>query len=84
MPSVIKKFSAILAVFFWFSSLALWRYFASYRGAKYQPEIGRIYPLKTHGSITYLTANEHYLLYGFIYFGALFFLATVIMHFLKR
>jgi hypothetical protein len=39
-------------------------YFDSHRPRVYQPEEGRVFPLETHGSIVYLTAGEHYFLYG--------------------
>jgi hypothetical protein len=61
---MIKIVSGVLAVGLWFSSFFLWVYYNSHRPTVYHPEDGRIFPLETHGTIVYLTATEHYLLYG--------------------
>ncbi len=77
-------FSAILALCFWFLSFFVWRYLsangahsASLRGTK-------MYTLDTHGSIVYLTAGQHYLLYGLIVAGAALFLVTALLGYWGR
>lgn len=48
-----------------------------------EPKIGKIYQLNTHGSIVYLTSNEHYFLYSLIFAGIVFFLLTIVFHYVE-
>jgi hypothetical protein len=79
-----KLLSGIAALGFWFSSFFVWMYLDAHRSAISQPENGRVFPLNTHGAVVYLTAGEHYLLYGLIGFGVFFFLVTALLHFRER
>jgi hypothetical protein len=73
-----KVVSGVLALVFWSSSFVVWMYFASSRPRTYLPEVGRTFPLNSHGSIVYLTFGEYYLLYGLMAAGiGLFFLSAV-------
>jgi hypothetical protein len=82
--NALKTLSGIAALCFWFSSFFVWRHFDASRSKIDQSESGRIFPLDTHGSVVYLTAREHYFLYGLIAFGAAFFVLTVFLYFLGR
>jgi len=84
MWKIIKIVSAVLAVAFWFSSFFVWMYYDSHRPKVYMSEDGRIFPLNTHGSIVYLSANEHYFLYGLMAAGIVFFMLAVISYFIDR
>lgn len=82
--SVLKVISAIVALLFWFLSFFVWKYFDHHRSTIAQPGAGRTYPLSTHGSVVYLTAGEHYFLYGLIGSGAFFFLLAAGFYCLRR
>lgn len=84
MANALKVIAGILALCFWFSSFAVWEYFDSHEPTDADPRSGRIFPLNTHGSVVYLTADEHRLLYGLIYLGAVFFLLTVVSFYLEK
>jgi hypothetical protein len=63
-------------------------YFAREHYALSRPRIadqatGQVYPLNTHGSISYLTAGEQHLLWALMASGIVFLLATAILHFAK-
>jgi hypothetical protein len=76
-----KLAAAAVALVCWFSSFLVWNFYAGHRTSTNEPDAGRIHPLNTHGSVVYLTSGEHYLLYGVIAGGVVFFLLTVAMHF---
>jgi hypothetical protein len=76
--------SSILALCFWLSSLFTWKYFDGNRSTTAQPELGRIYPLRTHGSVVYLTCDEHYFLYSLIFISVAMFLFVVISHIFEK
>jgi hypothetical protein len=80
----LKLLSGIAALCFWFSSFFVWLHFDTYGSTIAEPESGRVFQLNTHGSVVYLTAGEHNLLYGLIVAGVMFFLFTVILHLLER
>lgn len=77
----LKLISGILALGFWFSSFFVWKYFDAHGLRTPDPQIGKIYPLVTHGSITYLTFGEHYFLYGLIFAGIVLFLLTIFFYY---
>jgi hypothetical protein len=78
---LLKLISGLLALGFWFSSFFLWKYFDAHRLRTPDPESGKIYPLETHGSIVYLTSREHYFLYGLLLAGTVFFVFTIVFHY---
>jgi hypothetical protein len=80
--NTLKLISGALALCFWFSSFFVWKYFDAYLMKTANPESGRIYPLRTHGSVVYLTSGEHYFLYGLIFFGIVFFLLTIVFNYI--
>ncbi len=82
MWKTIKVVSAILAVGFWFSSFSVWMYYNFHRPKTYMPENGRTFPLDTHGSVVYLTAGEHYFLYGLMAAGVGFALLAALSYFM--
>ena len=73
--------SGLLTLCFWFSSIYVWKYFDSNCSTMLQPEVGRVHPLNTHGSVVYLTSLEHFFLYGLIFASVILFLLTVVLHF---
>jgi hypothetical protein len=77
-----KIVSGVLGIAFWNLSVFVWMYFDSHRPKIYMAEDGRIFPLNSHGSIVYLTAGEHYFLYGLMAAGIGFFLLCVICYFI--
>ena len=81
---MLKVISGVLALCFWFASFFLWKYFDAHETTVSEPESGRIYPLKTHGSVVYLTSVEHYFLYGLIYAGIALFLLTIVFYFIEN
>ncbi|WP_146084120.1 hypothetical protein [Xanthomonas albilineans] len=78
---IFKNVLGVLALVFWFSSFFLWEYYSSHGSRYFKPEVGRVYPLNTHGAISYLTSNEHYILYGTMAAGALFAVLSSIIYF---
>lgn len=84
MWKTIKKVSAGLAIVSWFSSFLVWTYYDLHRPKTYMPKDGRIFPLDTHGSVVYITASEHYFLYGLIVLAVILFAITVLSYFNDR
>lgn len=82
--NMFKLVSAILALCFWFSSFFVWRYFSAHGGHSASAGGAKMYPLDTHGSIVYITAGQHYLLYGLIVAGAALFLVTALLGYFGR
>ena len=80
--NTLKLISGILALCFWFSSFFVWKYFDAHRVTTAEPQSGRIYPLSTHGSVVYLNSVEHYVLYGLIITGIVFFLLTIVLYYI--
>jgi len=83
MMRALKVLSGIAALCFWFSGFFTWIHFDASRSKIAEPESGRVIQLNTHGSVVYLTAGEHYFLYGLIVVGIVFFLLTVVLHLLE-
>jgi hypothetical protein len=79
---MLKLVFGVLALCSWFASFFLWKYFDAHRTRVAQPDNGRVYSLNTHGSVVYLTSGEHYFVYSLIGAGIVFFLLTILLHYL--
>lgn len=79
----LKILSGVLALGCWFSWFFLWKYFDAHKPDTPEPSKGMIYPLNTHGSIVYITQNEHYALYGLIVAAIAFFLLVVVFRLIE-
>lgn len=75
-----KRISGVLGLCFWMASCALWYRYALTRPAIRQPGAGRVYSLNTHGTVVYLTSQEHFLLYFLMVTGAVFLFLAVGLH----
>jgi len=82
MWKIMKVVSGAFALVFWSSSFVVWIYFASSGPRTYLPEVGRTFPLNSHGSVVYLTFGEHCLLYGLMAAGIALFFLSVVCYFL--
>ena len=79
-----KLVFAVLALFFWFSSFFVWKYYGKHECRTCQIETGRVYMLNSHGSIVYLTAGQHYFLFGLMAAGVGFFIMTGVVYFIGK
>lgn len=61
----------------------VWMYYDSHKPKAYMPSEGSTFPLDTHGSVVYLTAGEHYFLYGLMTAGIEFALLAAFSYFMS-
>jgi hypothetical protein len=75
--TIIGRCVAILALTLWLCFCGLYVYMDFSRPRKVDVAAGRIYALNSHGSIAYLTREEHTFLYSFEYVAIGLFVVAV-------
>ena len=82
--TTIGRCVAILALTLWFCFCGLYVYMDSSRPHKIDVSAGRIYTINNHGSIAYLTREEHAFLYSFEYVAIGLFIVAAFFQYRMR
>jgi hypothetical protein len=80
---VAKIICGVLSIVSWTIWYFAWEHYALTSPRTPDQATGQVYPLNTHGSISYLNSGEQHLLWALMASGILFFLATAVLHFSK-
>ena len=80
----LKRAAATVGLASWATSAFLWHHYAVTRPSMRPPGEGRSYPLNEHGTVVYLTAGEHILLYSLMAVGVLFYALTAFCHWIEK
>jgi hypothetical protein len=75
--------SGIAWLVFFFAAVALWIRYDQTRPLLADPNVGRVYPLSTHGSVVYLVFAERLGLYGLIAVAIIVGVTTICIELLK-